>query len=129
MSWGAASAESAEPGYLSDRRQIDAGSDRCGEAVVFRLARGHGPRCLACVEPLTRAQRLNQRRAQRVVFENPVEHRADFHPVKDEITTYGSKIYRDYRPGHTAPTAAAGCRRNHALPHDYAGIRSHWCDS
>jgi len=28
----------------------------------------------------------------------------DFHPVKDEITTYGSKIYRDYRPGHTAPT-------------------------
>ena len=27
----------------------------------------------------------------------------DFHPVKDEITTYGSKIYRDYRPDHTAP--------------------------
>jgi amidase len=24
--------------------------------------------------------------------------------VKDEITTYGSKIYRDYRPDHTAPT-------------------------
>ncbi len=28
----------------------------------------------------------------------------DFHPVKDEITTFGSKIYRDYRPDHTAPT-------------------------
>jgi len=28
----------------------------------------------------------------------------DFHPVKDEISTYGSKIYRDYRPDHTAPT-------------------------
>lgn len=28
----------------------------------------------------------------------------DFHPVKGEITTFGSKIYRDYRPDHTAPT-------------------------
>ena len=28
----------------------------------------------------------------------------DFHPVKDEITTFGSKIYRDHRPHHTAPT-------------------------
>ncbi|MGA8569879.1 MAG: amidase [Candidatus Binataceae bacterium] len=28
----------------------------------------------------------------------------DFHPVKGQITTFGSKIYRDYRPDHTAPT-------------------------
>jgi Asp-tRNA(Asn)/Glu-tRNA(Gln) amidotransferase A subunit family amidase len=28
----------------------------------------------------------------------------DFHPVKGEITTFGSKIYRDYRPDRTAPT-------------------------
>jgi Asp-tRNA(Asn)/Glu-tRNA(Gln) amidotransferase A subunit family amidase len=28
----------------------------------------------------------------------------DFHPVKGEITTFGSKIYRDHRPDHTAPT-------------------------
>ena len=28
----------------------------------------------------------------------------DFHPVKGEITTFGSKIYRDYRPHYTAPT-------------------------
>ena len=28
----------------------------------------------------------------------------DFHPVKGEITTFGSKIYRDYRPDHSAPT-------------------------
>ena len=28
----------------------------------------------------------------------------DFHPVKGEITTFGSKIYRDYRPPYTAPT-------------------------
>jgi Asp-tRNA(Asn)/Glu-tRNA(Gln) amidotransferase A subunit family amidase len=28
----------------------------------------------------------------------------DFHPVKGEITTFGSKIYRDYRPNYSAPT-------------------------
>ncbi|HVB79809.1 MAG TPA: amidase family protein [Candidatus Binataceae bacterium] len=28
----------------------------------------------------------------------------DFHPVKGEITTFGSKMYRDYRPDYTAPT-------------------------
>src|SRR5262249_21014084 len=28
----------------------------------------------------------------------------DFHPVKDEITTFGSKIYRDFRPRYSAPT-------------------------
>jgi amidase len=28
----------------------------------------------------------------------------DFHPVKGEITTFGSKIYRDYRPPRSAPT-------------------------
>jgi Asp-tRNA(Asn)/Glu-tRNA(Gln) amidotransferase A subunit family amidase len=28
----------------------------------------------------------------------------DFHPVKDEITTFGSKIYQDYRPDYSAPT-------------------------
>jgi amidase len=28
----------------------------------------------------------------------------DFHPVKDEITTFGSKIYRDFRPHYSAPT-------------------------
>src|ERR1700739_1173224 len=28
----------------------------------------------------------------------------DFHPVKDEITTFGSLVYRDFRPDNTAPT-------------------------
>ena len=28
----------------------------------------------------------------------------DFHPVKGEITTFGSKIYKDFRPTYTAPT-------------------------
>lgn len=28
----------------------------------------------------------------------------DFHPVEGEITTYGSPIFRDYRPDFTAPT-------------------------
>jgi Asp-tRNA(Asn)/Glu-tRNA(Gln) amidotransferase A subunit family amidase len=28
----------------------------------------------------------------------------DFHPVKDEITTFGSRIYVDYRPDYSAPT-------------------------
>ena len=28
----------------------------------------------------------------------------DFHPVKSEITTFGSKIFREYRPLYTAPT-------------------------
>jgi len=28
----------------------------------------------------------------------------DFHPVKGEITTFGSKIYKDFRPAYTAPT-------------------------
>jgi amidase len=28
----------------------------------------------------------------------------DFHPVKHEITTFGSRIYRDYRPDYSAPT-------------------------
>jgi amidase len=28
----------------------------------------------------------------------------DFHPVKGEITTFGSKIYRDHRPQRSAPT-------------------------
>jgi Asp-tRNA(Asn)/Glu-tRNA(Gln) amidotransferase A subunit family amidase len=27
----------------------------------------------------------------------------DFHPVKDEITTFGSKVFRNHRPDHTAP--------------------------
>ena len=54
----------------------------------------------------------------------------DFHPVKDEITTFGSKIYRDHRPhlhGAHGPEIA-GCRRNHALPDNHARIRSYWCD-
>ena len=28
----------------------------------------------------------------------------DFHPVKGEITTFGSLVYRDFRPDNTAPT-------------------------
>ena len=28
----------------------------------------------------------------------------DFHPVKGEITTFGSKIFEDFRPDYTAPT-------------------------
>jgi Asp-tRNA(Asn)/Glu-tRNA(Gln) amidotransferase A subunit family amidase len=28
----------------------------------------------------------------------------DFHPVKNEITTFGSRIYRDHRPNYSAPT-------------------------
>ena len=28
----------------------------------------------------------------------------DFHPVKGEITTFGSKIFEDHRPTYTAPT-------------------------
>lgn len=28
----------------------------------------------------------------------------DFHPVKDEITTFGSKIFEHFRPDYTAPT-------------------------
>ena len=28
----------------------------------------------------------------------------DFHPVKDEITTFGSKIFEDFRPDYSAPT-------------------------
>jgi hypothetical protein len=28
----------------------------------------------------------------------------DFHPVKDEITTFGSLVYRNFRPDNTAPT-------------------------
>jgi len=28
----------------------------------------------------------------------------DFHSVKGEITTFGSRMYRDYRPDRTAPT-------------------------
>jgi Asp-tRNA(Asn)/Glu-tRNA(Gln) amidotransferase A subunit family amidase len=28
----------------------------------------------------------------------------DFHPLKGEITTFGSKIYRTYRPDYSAPT-------------------------
>lgn len=28
----------------------------------------------------------------------------DWHPVKGEITTYGSRIHRDFRPNNTAPT-------------------------
>jgi amidase len=28
----------------------------------------------------------------------------DFHPVKDEITTFGSKIFRNFKPSYTAPT-------------------------
>ena len=28
----------------------------------------------------------------------------DFHPVKGEITTFGSHIFKDFRPEYTAPT-------------------------
>jgi amidase len=28
----------------------------------------------------------------------------DFHPVEGEVTTFGSKAFRDFRPGHSAPT-------------------------
>jgi Asp-tRNA(Asn)/Glu-tRNA(Gln) amidotransferase A subunit family amidase len=28
----------------------------------------------------------------------------DFHPVKDEVTTFGSKVFEGHRPSHTAPT-------------------------
>ncbi len=28
----------------------------------------------------------------------------DFHPVKGEITTFGSKIFEDFRPDYSAPT-------------------------
>src|ERR1700730_15456575 len=28
----------------------------------------------------------------------------DFHPVKGEITTFGSKIFEDFRPDYTTPT-------------------------
>ena len=28
----------------------------------------------------------------------------DFHPIKDEITTFGSRLYKDCRPDNTAPT-------------------------
>ena len=28
----------------------------------------------------------------------------DFHPVKGEITTFGSKIFENFRPDYTAPT-------------------------
>ena len=28
----------------------------------------------------------------------------DFHPVKGEITTFGSLVYKDFRPDNTAPT-------------------------
>ena len=28
----------------------------------------------------------------------------DFHPIKDEITTFGSRLYKDFRPDNTAPT-------------------------
>ncbi|MGH7915059.1 MAG: amidase family protein [Candidatus Binataceae bacterium] len=28
----------------------------------------------------------------------------DFHPVRGEITTFGSLIYKDFRPDNTAPT-------------------------
>ena len=28
----------------------------------------------------------------------------DFHPVKGEITTFGSRIFEDHRPDYTAPT-------------------------
>ena len=49
----------------------------------------------------------------------------DFHPVKGEITTFGSLVYRDFRPDNTAPTVErlfdAG---DHALPHDHPRIRS-----
>jgi Asp-tRNA(Asn)/Glu-tRNA(Gln) amidotransferase A subunit family amidase len=28
----------------------------------------------------------------------------DFHPIKGEITTFGSRLYKDFRPDNTAPT-------------------------
>jgi Amidase len=54
----------------------------------------------------------------------------DFHPVKGEITTFGSKIYRDYRPDSngTDRPAVTGCGRDHALRDNHARICPCWHD-
>src|SRR6266851_7006330 len=77
MSWGAASAESGEPRDLSQHRQIDTGRNRRGQTIVFRLTRGDRPRFAVCGEPFALAQHVEQGRAQRVVLENSMEHRAN----------------------------------------------------
>src|ERR1700720_1292504 len=49
----------------------------------------------------------------------------DFHPLKGEITTFGSKIFENFRPDYTAPTVQrlldAGAIMH--LPHDDSGVR------
>jgi amidase len=50
----------------------------------------------------------------------------DFHPVRGEITTFGSLVYKGFRPDNTAPTIErlfdAGAIM--ALPHYDARVRS-----
>src|SRR5271163_4365997 len=72
---------SAEPGDLFERRQIDTVRDRRSETIVFRLARGHGTRAVAGGKSLPPAQRPEKGGTQRVVFEDPVKHRARYRAV------------------------------------------------
>ena len=57
---------------------------------------------------LEQAKAAEARYARRSAEPRPLEGVTvaikDFHPVKDEITTFGSKIYRDFRPRYSAPT-------------------------
>jgi hypothetical protein len=53
----------------------------------------------------------------------------DFHPVKGEITTFGSKIFENHRPDYTAPTVDRMLKAGAIMhqPHDHSRVRLFWC--